>query len=220
MSRYIADTIEYKGYSIEIVQDDTAQNPRSWKCKGEEPIMTCWHRKYTLGDEQPKCDPDEWLEQVANIDTDVDDYKFSREDCIRMIEEQGTVILPLYLYDHSGITMSTGKFGCPWDSGQVGWIYCTKKTIEKEGWAPEKAALYMEGEVETYDDWLIGNVYGYDIETADGNDTGEACSGFYGDPDKSGVIEEAKRMVDYMCQKSQEEYEKLPKYSHAEMATI
>ena len=31
----------------------------------------------------------------------------------------GMVILPLYLYDHSGITMNTCGFSCPWDSGQV-----------------------------------------------------------------------------------------------------
>ena len=46
------------------------------------------------------------------------------------------VILPLYLYDHSGITMSTGPFSCPWDSGQVGWIYASKKTfIDETGYS-------------------------------------------------------------------------------------
>ena len=39
------------------------------------------------------------------------------------------VILPLYLYDHSGITISTGPFSCPWDSGQVGWIKAPKDTF-------------------------------------------------------------------------------------------
>ena len=38
----------------------------------------------------------------------------------------------LYLYDHSGITMSTGSFCDSWDSGQVGFIYVTKEDIEKE----------------------------------------------------------------------------------------
>lgn len=41
------------------------------------------------------------------------------------------VILPLYLYDHSGITISTVPFSCPWDSGQVGWIYAPKDTFRK-----------------------------------------------------------------------------------------
>lgn len=41
------------------------------------------------------------------------------------------VILPLYLYDHSGITISTEPFSCPWDSWQVGWIYAPKDTFRK-----------------------------------------------------------------------------------------
>jgi hypothetical protein len=51
------------------------------------------------------------------------------------------VILPLYLYDHGGITMSIGPFSCPWDSGQVGWIYAPKqKFIEETGYT--KAELF------------------------------------------------------------------------------
>lgn len=44
--------------------------------------------------------------------------------------------LPLWLYDHSGITMScgarTGQYADQWDSGQVGWIVSLKKDIMKE----------------------------------------------------------------------------------------
>lgn len=41
-------------------------------------------------------------------------------------------ILPLYLYDHSGLTMSTSDFGDRWDSGCVGFIYMDKDTAMKE----------------------------------------------------------------------------------------
>lgn len=41
-------------------------------------------------------------------------------------------ILPLYLYDHSGLTMSTNDFGDRWDSGCVGFIYMDKDTAMKE----------------------------------------------------------------------------------------
>jgi hypothetical protein len=43
---------------------------------------------------------------------------------------QGLVILPLYLYDHGGITISCSPFSCPWDSGQVGWIYADYDMIK------------------------------------------------------------------------------------------
>ncbi len=47
------------------------------------------------------------------------------------------LMLPLYLYDHSGLAMSTGKFlraspSCRMDSGQVGWIYVSKEDALKE----------------------------------------------------------------------------------------
>ena len=41
-------------------------------------------------------------------------------------------ILPLYLYDHSGLTMSTNDFGDRWDSGCVGFIYMDKDTAMRE----------------------------------------------------------------------------------------
>lgn len=41
-------------------------------------------------------------------------------------------ILPLYLYDHSGLAMSTSDFGDRWDSGCVGFIYMDKDTAMKE----------------------------------------------------------------------------------------
>jgi hypothetical protein len=42
-------------------------------------------------------------------------------------------VLPLYLYDHGNITMSTGSFHDTWDSGRVGFIYMTKEKAEGNG---------------------------------------------------------------------------------------
>jgi len=100
------------------------------------------------------------------------------------------VILPLYLYDHSGITMSTGQFSCPWDSGQVGYIVCDNETIQREFNGDRgKAEKCLEAEVATYDDYLTGNVYGFIVEEREeceecGHDEWEeidSCWDFYGD---------------------------------------
>jgi hypothetical protein len=104
------------------------------------------------------------------------------------------IYLPLNLLDHSGISMSTGRFSCPWDSGQVGWIFCTGATAVKE-WgktrltkkAVESARRYLEAEVETYDQYLTGQVYGFTIyEHVEGYspEDGEqidSCWGFFSD---------------------------------------
>jgi len=170
----IIEKIEYKGYEIEIFQSDYPEDPRGWDNLG---TMICFHNRYDLGDKHNYYDPDEFIEDMKN---------------------EKVIILPLYLYDHSGITISTGPFGCPWDSGQVGYIYVTYEDIKKEFSYKnittkriEKIKDYLRGEVETYDNYLTGNIYGYNIEDVD------SCSGYFGDPEKSGLLDEAKDIIDY-----------------------
>jgi hypothetical protein len=53
----------------------------------------------------------------------------------------------------------------------------------------------MKAELETYDDYLNGNVYGY---TIDGDDWEDSLWGFYGyDHEKSGLLYEAQGSIDY-----------------------
>ncbi len=98
----------------------------------------------------------------------------------------GYVMLPLYLYDHSGITMRTGSFSCPWDSGQVGWIVCDKETVLRE-WCGDRdlAEKSLQAEVAIYDQYLTGDVYGFIVEETDDPDSDDweetdSCWGFYG----------------------------------------
>jgi len=160
---------------VKVMQDSDAESPRSWDNLG---IMACWHRRYNLGDVQPKESPEEWLE--ANV-------------------SKGSIALLLYLYDHSGISMSVGSFGCPWDSGQVGWIVATPEAIRKAFMVKRitkairaKAEACLKGEVKTYDDFLTGNVWGYTIESVDDctecgakkkgcKPEDDSCWGFFGD---------------------------------------
>jgi hypothetical protein len=83
--RYIDTTV----YTATIDWDTDAESPREWDNLG---TMICSHRSYTLGDEQ----------------ADTDTYG-SWEDIEKMLRKKGAVIvLPLGLYDHSGITMTAG----------------------------------------------------------------------------------------------------------------
>lgn len=89
---------------------------------------------------------------------------------------QDIAILPLYLYDHSGITMNTTGFSCRWDSGQVGFIYADEKTYkasiyEEENWK-EKALEILRYEIKTYDAYLTDEVYYTNIEEIIENDDG------------------------------------------------
>lgn len=88
--------------------------------------------------------------------------------------EKHYLALPVYLMDHGGISMSTGSFGDPWDSGQVGFIFISKKkaleTWEYKEWCPKveaKAKACLKEEVKIYDQFLTGDVYGFQIECYD-----------------------------------------------------
>lgn len=175
------ETINYKNYKIQIEYDENAANPRTeWDNLG---TMVCFHNRYNLGDKND----------------------FSLEEFKEFIkkEEKNIIALPLYLYDHSGITISSKPFSCKWDSGQVGYIYITKEKVRKEyNWKVitkkrrEQIIKYLEGEIETYDDFLTGAVYGFQIVDKNGEEI-DSCYGFYGyDHKKSGLLEHAENSID------------------------
>jgi hypothetical protein len=159
-------------YTLSIEQDTDPLNPR--KEYDNVGVMVCFHRRYDLGDDKhglKSSDFNNWPE-LENF----------------LIKKRGAaVILPLYLYDHSGLTIATTPFSCPWDSGQVGFIYCTREAI-LQGWGGKRltkplrqiAANCLRGEVETYDQYLRGDVWGYEIKDED-DEVVDSCWGFYGE---------------------------------------
>lgn len=169
------ESVEYKNYNITIDYDDNAESPREWS---ESPFtMACYHSKYNLGDSKAP----------------------SREELEDIIKSDLYIKLPLYLLDHSGLSISTGGFSCSWDSGQVGIIYISLEDANKHfgNYEVEQIEKYMRSEVSTYDDYLTGNVYNYLIEDKDGESVNGGCSGFYGyDHEKSGLLEHAHNDID------------------------
>ena len=170
-----AEEFEYANCNITIDYDDSPESPREWDNLG---TMVCWHSRYNLGDSHSFDDPQEFLNTV----------------------EPNDIVLPLYLYDHSGITMSTTGFSCPWDSGQVGYIHITAEKIREEYSVKrvskklkERVTNYLVGEVETYDQYLTGDVYGYTVEHKKSGEE-DSCWGFYG---IDFAIEEAKSIAEY-----------------------
>lgn len=202
------ETIEYRGFNINIHYDDCGESPREWDNLGK---MVCWHRRYNLGDEQPNENNEDYWRSIAydHVPFETDDLDM---DTVWKIIDKHYIVLPLYLYDHSGITMNTSGFSCPWDSGQVGWIYVSKKAVREEwGWKRigkrrwNKIARLLEGEVETYDQYLTGQVYFYTIEAKDTNKSiscDDSCGGFYGyDHKTSGLLDTAENAIDYAIEK-------------------
>lgn len=164
------------GHKLQIFQDTWAESPRSWDNLG---TMAIFHKRYNFGDE------------VSFSSEEFDGWK-EMEDYINN-KLKAVVCLPIYMYDHSGITINTQDFSCPWDSGQVGYIYITEDKLKDEyGKVTEevikKATEILKNEVQTMDIYLQGEVYGFSL--VKGNEIIDSCSGFYGsDISKNGMLE-------------------------------
>ena len=83
------------------------------------------------------------------------------------------VILPLYMYEHSGVSMSTSHtypYNDQWDSRQCGWIYATREDYANvRGADPgpdwrDACTKELVSEVEEYNTYLTGDVYQVSIE--------------------------------------------------------
>lgn len=183
------ETFTHAGKKVKIYVDSDPMNPREWDNLA---TLACWHRRYRLGDVQVEhCTEDELRERLAEEGEEI------------------LALLPLYLYDHSGITMSTGPFSCGWDSGQVGWAYVTRERAKIMGTIPGSTytnqttgetetydeAWFEEAirsEVETYDQYLRNDVYFFEIEGVEG-DYIDGCGGYFGIEDAREQAKEAAR---------------------------
>ena len=114
------------------------------------------------------------------------------------LEVEAAVILPLFLHDHSGLSISTGET-CSWDSGQVGFIRMTKKAAEEFGDDTEERLFeILQSDINTYDMYLRGDVHGYIVCNRKGREL-DSCWGCYGEED---AIAEAKGVVDVYAEES------------------
>ncbi len=178
------------GVTVKIYQDEDPDSPREWDNLG---TMVCFHRDHTLGDEKHGFTPDTLQDKL---------------------KEPGLVWLSLYLYDHSGISISCGGPSLRkdnnhypmdpggWDTSLIGAIFVDAETIKEEMARPlrlrkgqinpdlapikhitrrvrERVLACLRGEVETYNQYLTGDVYGYVIEDVVGKHL-DGCWGYYG----------------------------------------
>ena len=164
------------GYTLKIIPDENPLNPRT-DCD-HLGIMLCWHRRYSLGDGHPYDTPQDFAESAAAKDM--------------------FVCLPVYLLDHSGLYVSVNDFNDSWDSGQLGFIYCTKQDAQK--WfnntdvTEDEIKKELTAEVEEYNDYLNGAWYGFLIEGLDG-EVEDFCGGFRYDGSMKKLASEMKSYV-------------------------
>lgn len=171
---------------LKIFRDENPLNPR--KDYSNLGKMICFHKKYDLGDNH------DWT--VISLE--------------KKLKEKGIIALPLYLYNHSGVTIQTNPFSCSWDSGKVGYIFVTKEDIKREYGIKkiskkirEEVKRTLKSEVKTYDNYLTGEVYSYTLEEEDfcerckqtQTDLLDSCSGYYGETATKNILADVESLT-------------------------
>jgi len=172
------ETIDYKAHVINIHYDEHAESPDSW---GNDDVFLVYdHRQFFV--ERNGFNPDDIFETMQAGKKTYDGYWF----------------FPVYAYIHSGVSLSLGRtgypFNCPWDTSFKGFALVKRE----KGWSytEEKARKIALSIVEEWNDYLSGQVYGFVAETQDGEHI-DSCWGFYGDEGMDEAISQAKGAIDW-----------------------
>lgn len=167
---------DIKDLKVKVVYDECPENPREWNNFGK---MVCFHGRYDLGDES------------GLKSSQFEGWHELKDFLIK--EKKAALISPLFLYDHSGLWLKIGSFAnsplpqghAYFDSGQVGFIYATAQDIKENFLVKRiskkilsKAEDLFKSEVETYTNYLNGNVYGFVVEDSEEKHV-DSCYGFY-----------------------------------------
>ena len=102
------------GVEIKVGVSDLQLDDREW---GPPSKMVCFHDNYRIGD------PHDYKQEQYSS------WNGLKKAILR--DNPNAVILPVYMYDHSGLAFSTAPFSCPWDSGRVGFIFLSLDEIRK-----------------------------------------------------------------------------------------
>ena len=165
---YVMETISRNGLTAEIAVDEYADfNPR-------EDMDNLWNFV-------SNCRSIDLEEGDLTLDELMEALRGERKSVYR-----DYIILPVYMYRHSGTALSLSPFGCPFDSG-IGFVaYIKKSTLRNEYHTKrvtkdviERATNYLRGEIENYAHYLNGEIYIVDVTDKYGLSV-ETCGGFLG----------------------------------------
>jgi len=174
---------EFAGKRCDIFYDEFAEDPRECYKECNYGHLYTWTKRNNYGDEH---------------DIDADDFDGWKSIKAYLIEAfKSVIILPVYMFKHTGIALSTAPFGDPWDSGQIGFIWCDEEDVKKGGLEITSESLgivegCLVGEVATYSDYLNGSVFWFKLIDVASGDELETSGGYYGvDFKENGLLDAA-----------------------------
>lgn len=255
------DTFEHAGLTVKIHADEDPEHANPREDDGNLGVMFCDYRGYNLGDKDapdPRghmvdCDCDDG--EVPLLSEELGDLSGTMEcpKChglgeveLSVVEylkrEHGaTVILPLFVYEHSGITTFCGgrldkgednfdrrnRFpfdSAGWDTSSVGVVFDTAETRKYHNSKSEDdIENRLREEVKFYAAYLEGMVFGFVIEDEDG-EVLDSCWGFLDpdawSPEKSYVHQAAREAAEEQAELIQQEAAEAERWACADVITV
>lgn len=209
----ILESIEYKGYTIQIVLDDDLLDPiQDHDMLGTQAY---WHNRRNLGHDfkaTSRMNPEEYMLSILNHEQqENNDFENIPEGKIREMFNRSHLVIPVFAYEHGGITIKAEENGIGWDnwdSGQLGFVYVSKSKIKQEYGnlrksTIEKVKKILIAEVQEYDDYLTGNGYGFQV-LKDGEEL-DSCYGYLGHDGKEQAESDAQGYIDWQVKEDAKE---------------
>ena len=128
-----------------------------------------------------RCDTEATINDLLGCDW----QDLTRDEFIKKMEscKEVAAFAPVYMYSHSGDTISTSPFSCPWDSGQAGWAVITRSSLKAMGLknvGQVRGQRHIKGHIQYLDQIMQGNVFGFEVKDENGDHV-DSCWGFVGD---------------------------------------
>ena len=166
------EVIKHEGLVVKIYQDTDTQGPESWG--DDNGFLVHYHRDFQQEHESVLVEDDLRDLYQGNVTDNTKELKRKYH------------IFSVSAYIHSGVHLTLGNVRFAYDSGgwdtsHVGAVFCAKsewKTVKK-------AEKFAEGLIESWNQYLSGDVYGFVVEGPDVENAGsgsdiDSCWGFYG----------------------------------------
>ena len=184
--REILETVKYKGFEISICPDSDTESPDAW---GDDNLfLTGYHRDFTVKSEivtKEECQ--------SLLNKNPEEYGVGKYRYKELLKKYHVFGLEAYI--HGGVALSISyEVNFPdrqWDVSHLGCVFVAKSEWRTRKQAHKSAKVLIE----TWNQYLSGDVYGYMVEPDLSGCMG-SCWGFYGEDGKKEMIAEAKSEID------------------------
>ena len=198
-----------KKYNVEVFYDSDFEYSYIFDNMEEMGIEIHHNSSYLLGNNNFRGDSVDYIMDSLLYLTERQKENLYRKfdtpycnDCLEYLLErlEPKAILPVYVYEHSGSSISTSPFSCRWDSGQIGFIYIADKEKFKKAFGlkkmnNQKALDVMDSIIREINTIWNGFVYGFIVKDNESGEHIDSCGGFIGyDTD-----EIAEEMLGHVC---------------------